>query len=247
LYAANTVGAILGSLCAGIVLIPWLGFRSAVVLLVCVNAAIGAALSMRVRGRALPVLTASVVLGVLAILGVPRQVVLATIQKAFPGEEIVYYRENPSATVFVTRSPDDERWVHFSDQRGSGGTLNLPGHRFWGHLPSLLCQRRGSACVICFGSGITLGALATHPFERIVCAETCERIGEAARWFPENHGVLDDRRVHLVTDDGRNVLLGVGEKFDVIVSEPPLLETAGVVNLFTRDFYDVVKARLTPG
>jgi hypothetical protein len=147
----------------------------------------------------------------------------------------------------VTRSADDERWVWFSDQRGSGGTLNLPGHRFWGHLPSLLAARRDSAAVICFGSGITLGSIGTHPYKRIVCAEICEKIDGPARWFPENHGVLDDPRVQLVTDDGRNVLLGTGESFDVIVSEPPLLETAGVVNLFTREFYEIVKSRLTPG
>jgi spermidine synthase len=248
LYAANTLGAILGSLASGFALIPGLGFRNTVVALVALNAVVAAAVALRgTAARRVAAVLASAALAAGAAVALPDAVFLSTIRRVFPREEIVYYREFPSATVFVTRSPEAERWVHFSDKRASGGTMNLPGHRFWGHLPALLADRRDTACVICFGSGITVGSVARHPFDRIVCAEICEGIREPARFFPENHGVLDDPRVRLVTDDGRNVLLGTAQTFDVIVSEPPLLETAGVVNLFTREFYELVRERLAPG
>ena len=247
LYAANTLGAVLGSLAAGFLLVPRLGFRGSVLLIVGLNALIAASLALRSRRLRIAVPTAAILLVVGAVVAVPRDIFLSTIQRAFPHEKIIHYEEEPSATVFVTRTRDDERWVHFSDRRASGGTMNLPGHRIWGHLPAMLSEKRESALVICFGSGITLGAVATHPFKRIVCAEISEGIRDAAAFFPENHGVLDDPRVQLVTDDGRNVLLGTRESFDVIVSEPPLLETAGVVNLFTREFYELVRTRLNPG
>ncbi len=247
LYAANTVGAIAGSVGVGFVLIPLLGVRTTVVALIGLNAAVAIATgrSAARHGRAIAVVAAAAAIAFATLL--PHDVFLTAVRRTFPDEEILYYREFPSATVFVTRSEHDERWVHFSDQRASGGTMNLPGHRFWGHLPSLLAERRRSALVITFGSGITLGAVATHPFREIVCAEICEGIREPAKLFPENHDVLGDPRVRLVIDDGRNYVLGTDRRFDVVVSEPPLLETAGVVNLYTEEFYDLVKRRLAPG
>ncbi len=247
LYAGNTVGAIAGSLVVGFLVVPALGVRNSVVAMIAVNAAVAAAMALRGTPRRTAIAGMAATLAVVAAVALPSDVFLSAVKRSFPNDEIVYYREFPSATVFVTRSEDGERWMHFSDKRASGGTMNLPGHRFWGHLPALLAKERRSALVIAFGSGLTLGAVATHPFEDVACAEICEGIREPARLFPESGGVLDDPRVRLIFDDGRNVVLGTGKTFDVIVAEPPLLETAGVVNLYTEEFYRLVKDRLSPG
>jgi spermidine synthase len=60
--------------------------------------------------------------------------------------------------------------------------------------------------------------------------------------------VLDDPRLNLVNNDGRNsVLLAAPASYDVIVSEPPNPWISGVANLFTKDFLEVGKTRLKPG
>jgi len=246
LYACNTLGAIAGALTTGLILVPYLGLSGTLMTLAGLNGMLFVLIGQRRQRSRLFLPLGILTLGTLLFLA-PRDAFLKMLRMSCGDGELIYYREEPSATLFVTRSPENERWVHFSDGRGSGGTYNLPGHRFWGHLPALLARERRSACVICFGSGITLGAVASHPFEKIVCAEICEGIREPARLFPENRNVLDDPRVRLVTDDGRNVLFGSADRFDVIVNEPPLLETAGVVNLFSREFYHLVRSRLAPG
>jgi hypothetical protein len=73
-------------------------------------------------------------------------------------------------------------------------------------------------------------------------------VRDAAPFFREtNHDVLEDPRVELVINDGRNFLLGTHERFDVIRSDPPELHTAGVVNLYTQEFYEMVRDHLRPG
>ncbi len=59
-----------------------------------------------------------------------------------------------------------------------------------------------------------------------------------------NHNVFSDPRVHRVVDDGRHFLLSTDQRFDVVSFEPPPPRAAGVVNLSSRDFYALVKAKL---
>ena len=47
--------------------------------------------------------------------------------------------------------------------------------------------------------------------------------------------------------DGRNVLLARPKKYDVIVSDPSDIWVAGVGNLFTREFYEIARARAEAG
>jgi spermidine synthase len=51
---------------------------------------------------------------------------------------------------------------------------------------------------------------------------------------------------HTIIDDGRNFLLTTHETYDVILLEPPEMFTAGVVNLYTREFYEQARAHLAP-
>ena len=104
--------------------------------------------------------------------------------------------------------------------------------------------------MIGLASGITAGAVTLiDDVERLDVVELEPAIEEAARFFETwNHGVLDDPRVDLITNDGRNhVLLTPPETYDVIVSEPSNPWISGVSNLFTREFLEMGKRRLKPG
>jgi hypothetical protein len=50
--------------------------------------------------------------------------------------------------------------------------------------------------------------------------------------------------VHLTIQDGRNFLLTSDERYDVIRLDPPELHTAGVVNLYTREFFELARDHL---
>jgi spermidine synthase len=69
-------------------------------------------------------------------------------------------------------------------------------------------------------------------------------VRETAPFFWTNDRVLENPKVRLVTDDGRNYLLRTRTKYQVIELDPPEIFTADVVNLYTREFYALALAAL---
>jgi len=72
---------------------------------------------------------------------------------------------------------------------------------------------------------------------------------DATRFFETwNHDALDDPRVNVLGNDGRNqLLLTPPGTYDVIVAEPSNPWLTGVSNLFTREFFEMGKSRLKKG
>jgi hypothetical protein len=130
--------------------------------------------------------------------------------------------------------------------RGASGTTSFRGGWLYARLPLLLHPGPESALVIGFGIGNTLGAASLHPLETLDGVERSSEVVRAAGIFREtNHDVAANPDVRIVIEDGRNDLLGTSKTYDVITEEPPLVHTAGVVNLYSRDFYELCRDRLT--
>jgi spermidine synthase len=126
----------------------------------------------------------------------------------------------------------------------------MPGRRYMAslaHLPMLFQESPKEALVVCFGTGTTAGTFTRYPsLESLTVVDLNKDVLDAARLFESsNYGVVGDPRVHLTVDDGRHFLLATPRRFDVISFEPPPPTAAGVVSLYTREFYELVAARLT--
>lgn len=249
LYAANTAGNVAGALLVGFGAIGWVGVRHSLIGMVALNLALAAAVvgwgtrSRRARwvaiGAAVGALTA-------VHLAVPGRLFYHSIAK--PGDEIVYYREGASDTVAVLGRPGPPplRSLIYSDGRGASGTWTLAWNLYLGHLPMLLHPDPREVLHICIGAGNSLAAVARHAPARIDAVELSPHVREAARFFWTNEGVLDDPSVRFIAEDGRNFLLRSRDRYDVISMEPPVLFTAGVVNLYTQEFYELVRRHLEP-
>ena len=70
-----------------------------------------------------------------------------------------------------------------------------------------------------------------------------DRLSRSAR-NSRHSGVLEDPRVHVIPTDGRNYILATPEQYDVITAEPSNPWIAGVANLYTREFYQIVKSKI---
>jgi spermidine synthase len=104
------------------------------------------------------------------------------------------------------------------------------------------------ALVVGWGSGMTVGAALQSSLERIEAVELERAVIDGAAVFrPYNHGADRDPRVRIVDNDGRNYLEMTGEQYDVVISEPSNPWITGASNLFTREFFTAVRARLAPG
>ena len=247
LYAANTAGNIAGALLIGFGAIGWFGVRHSLVGMVALNLALAAAVAgRRPAARRTQGLAICAAVGALAAvhLGIPERLFYRSIAKA--GDEIVYYREGASDTVAVLGHPGPEpfRTLIYSDGRGASGTWTLPWNLYLGHLPMLLHPDPREVLHICIGAGNSLAAIARHGPARIDAVELSPHVREAARFFWTNDGVLDDPSVHFIAEDGRNFLLRSRDRYDVISMEPPLIFTAGVIDLYTQEFYALVRQHL---
>jgi len=247
-YVANTLGSILGSLCVGFGLLPWLGVRGAFTVLIAVNLLLAAWLclagSRGLQGR-LTAAVAGVVLVALLVL-VPEDLFRGQFEDRFGS--LLFYREEVTDTVMVTEAENGSRVIRYADGRGTAGTATYVEDRMYAHIPMLLHPGAKRVLQIGFGVGNTLSSVAQHPIESAICVELSPGVIDAAPFFAEsNRNVLSDPRVRLVVHDGRNYILTSDEEFDVIRMDPPELHTAGVVNLYTKEFLELARDHLAEG
>jgi len=70
-----------------------------------------------------------------------------------------------------------------------------------------------------------------------------DRLSRNAR-HSRHSSVLEDPRVHVIPTDGRNYILATPKFYDVITAEPSNPWIAGIANLYTREFYRVIKSKI---
>jgi len=117
-------------------------------------------------------------------------------------------------------------------------------------MPALLHPQPRSVLVVGFGAGVTAGSFTLHPdVQRIVICEIEPLIPPVAtRYFGrENYNVLHDPRTEMVYDDARHYVLTTPEKFDIITSDPIHPWVKGSATLYTKEYFEMVKAHLNPG
>ncbi len=272
-YAANTIGTIVGATAAGFVLIPALGVRNTVVATGLLELALGVVLVLGLgglrsgtrRALAVPLIAA---LAVLPFVRPPWDPLLMNSGvymnlQDFPKDatwndfldvvkrhtKLVYAREGMTASVLVADEPRyDNRFLAVNGKIEASTAADMETQLMVGHLPLLLHTDPHDVLVVGLASGITVGAVATHPVDDIRVVEIEPAMVPAARLFDKQNGhVLDDPRVHLSINDARNELEFSPATYDVIVSEPsnPWMTVAS--NLFTEDFFKMARTRLRPG
>jgi len=247
-YTANTAGSILGSLVVGFVAIPFLGVRGTFLALMLSNLLLGIALCAAAGPGGMRLVIGAFGAGAMALVAlvIPQDVFREGFARRFG--ELIYFKEEVTDTVMVTEDARGDRMIRYGDGRGTAGTMTVREDRMYAHIPMLLHPDPRRILSICFGVGNSLSALAQHPIEWIDAVELSPGVVGAAPLFTAtNRNVLADPRVHLTIVDGRNFLLTSHDQYDVIRLDPPELHTAGIVNLYTREFYELARDHLLPG
>lgn len=267
IYAVNTCGGILGSFLAGFWLIPQIGLPWTIVTAAAMNAA-AAGLVFGAPGTAGAsrrlALSAAGIAGLLVLAArvvVPtwqRQAMAAgvylsaaqyqgtSVARGMAGTKLVYYKDSLHTTVTVHQS-GDTLFLKVGGKTDASTGLDMSTQALSAHIPMLLHPRPQRVLVIGLGSGVTLGHAGRYPVTTLDCAEIDPAVVEGARFFTaKNYGVHDDPRTRLFIVDGRNFLLAAEGTYDVLISEPSNPWMSGLAYLFTREFYDLAKARLAP-
>jgi spermidine synthase len=113
----------------------------------------------------------------------------------------------------------------------------------------LLNKNPKKVFVLGTGSGMTLGATSVHPsVEQITLAEIEPKVLGVAKTFAVyNHYVLDNPKLRIVFNDGRNFLLTTKEKFDVITADPVHPWFSGAGYLYSSEYFKLAAEHLNPG
>lgn len=279
-YQANTVGGMVGAALAGLVLLPVLGIRGtlAVVVAGCLGAAwlasgayasagpVGVSARRALRGT----LTVSVGISALWLVRPPMWdplLVTAGMYKyasdlaeptregvdAFAREpyRLLFYEEGAATVVTVAQAHRSGNvWLANNGKIEASTTGDMPTQLLVSILPLMLAPERREVAMIGLASGISAGAaLLFDDVERLTVVELEPATARAARLFSSwNRSVLDDPRLDLRFDDGRNHLFRTPpHRYDVVISEPSNPWISGVSNLFTAEFFAMARQRLRPG
>jgi spermidine synthase len=117
------------------------------------------------------------------------------------------------------------------------------------HLPMLLHKKPQKVLVIGLGSGMTLGAVSVHSsIEEITLVEIEPKVLGVARIFGAyNHNVLQNPKLKVIVNDGRNFLMTTKDKFDLITADPIHPWFRGASYLYTTEYFKLVSEHLLPG
>lgn len=272
-YAVNTVGAIVGAFCTGFILIPRAGTKHTILFAAALCVVVAGLAYQPPERLSDGDVRRSVAVGVTALLVVmlvvfaPRMNlenlsvgaydslirVLAKTREGVneraekgPGfHKLLMYEEGPTSTVSV-RKDWDITSLAINGRTNASDREDMPTQVMLGQLPLLLAPSIKNGLVIGFASGVSAGAMLQSPIESLECLELEPATIDASRFFEHvNNRPLDDPRLRLIIDDARTYLRVTNTHFDIIVSEPSHPWVSGVANLFTREFFELGRDRLT--
>jgi spermidine synthase len=250
--AINTLASMAGSLLAGFFLLPALGSQRA-----CGAIALAYATAALFVPAPRKRLVGVMALGAcLLILAVPRW----DLARLSSGTNVYFERQPEQGRVIwidedlhggvvtVTRGADiTTLWTNGKYQGDTG--WQMTPQRGFADFPAMFVPSFGRALVIGLGTGVTVQETASYPFDRIDVAELSPGIVKAAGLFFSgvNGRILDDPRVHVRLEDGRNLLVVEKDRYDLITVELTSIWFSGAANLYNEEFYGVAATKLTEG
>lgn len=272
-YGANTVGNITGAFIGGFILIPFIGIQHTIIFAVATNILVSCIFLMLTQGfKPLIrwVVAAAVVVaigtGITAVpewdaarmsfgpyhnaLRLSRETALSrsALEKMEAASKVLFHKEGLTTTVTVKEVAKGVRALYINGKPDASSHADLPHQVLVAHVPLMFHTRPRTALVIGLASGISVGSAGRYPLEKIDCVEISPAMLEACRYFDAyNYQILDDPRVQVIVNDGRNHLLLTDRTYDVIISQPSNPYIAGVADLFTREYFELCHMRLNEG
>jgi spermidine synthase len=165
--------------------------------------------------------------------------------------DIIYTGEGMNAFVAVSQLPSGVRNYHNAGKvQASSEPQDMRLQRMLGHMTTLIPEHPKKVVVIGCGAGVTAGAVSIGvglENETIAEIEPLVPYSVDEYFGPYNFEVIKNPKVHVHIDDARHFLLTTHEKFDALTSDPLDPWVKGAATLYTKEFFDVVKEHLNPG
>jgi spermidine synthase len=276
LYSYNTLGSLVGALVAGYAALFWLELHHVYRTLVIASALAALMLTARTL-PGLRIAAVAAVIAVVAITttaapwsperlsaglylrrseteltGAGADAYFASAAVGTRDARVLFYDDDPTTSVAVVEMDHAEAGTSLSIKVNGKSDGNVPGDNITmgmlALLPALVVDAPRRSFVVGYGTGVTVGELASlDTMQEVVVAEISSAVLEAAPLFRE-HNLNADRldNVRLVRSDAYRALLRSTGQFDVIVSEPSNPWISGVEMLLSTEFLEAARDRLSP-
>jgi len=258
LYFYNTLGSMVGPIAAGFISIPLVGVVKGLMITGLVNLFLAlfgwvVVVEKNFKRKKLLlgfglIIAAFILLPF--IMGKSTQVLPPSVFRTPNNpQELKYYKETADGTVSVVEDINTGvRSCYVNNSAVCGTTYDaLKVVHYMGHLPMIINPNAKKALIIGFGIGVTTSAAAQHPLDSIDCVEICPGVKESAPLFEQfNRRVWENPKINFIAGDGRNYLLLTREKYDMISCDP-VHPTLGSGSLYTKEYFELCKSRLTEG
>jgi spermidine synthase len=252
--AWNTVGAIVGAVGAGFVLIPMLKYEGAVKVAVAINVGLAFVATVAIPPRRISYAIGTAAMLVWLLVGFSPSAPNALLRISSINDErsgdIRYYDVGRSATVLML---ERDGYFYLRTNGLPEAAIDLKGappskrsQQLLATLPILARPGTESMLIVGFGGGVIVEEIPLSVNE-VDIVELEPKVIEANRSIGADRNIdpLLDTRVNVVINDARNALRLTDKHYDAIVSQPSHPWTAGASHLYTREFMALVRSRLT--
>lgn len=258
---ANTIGSAIGTGLATFLLLPVLGVEysifvlSLVYILVALLVTLNSRTMRRVKiGYLAPALTLLLVV-VLFPYGTMNRNYEIFSDNAFANEQLVAVKEGVNETLQYYRKDKFGQPLEFrlvtNGHSMSGTTFASQRYmRMYVHMPYLLRDEIKSVLQISYGVGVTAEAAVALPaMERYDVVDISRDVLSMSDIIHAASGVYpqQDPRTRVHVEDGRFFLQTTKNRYDLITAEPPPPKNAGVVSLYSQEYFELMHTRLNEG
>ena len=267
LSAWNAMGCVLGALFATFLLLPRLGSEVSDLLIVSTYAVLGVLLIFAARPaprvRLLSLLFALACVGFISTRGAWNPLELTSGENVYfrthqvwPESKLLLFHEDAYGGITTVVETPPRKGGYGRAYRTLLTNGKFQGNDAWeaeaqvgfALIPILQTRQQRSALVIGYGTGHSAEVVRAMGFDETVVAEIAPGILAGAELFQHLNGdVLSDPRTRLALEDGRNLMLLDPRRYDLITMEISSVWFAGATNLYSREFYELARARLETG
>jgi predicted membrane-bound spermidine synthase len=253
---ANTIGAAVGPPLAALVLLPRLGTERAIFALALIYGVV-ALCTMRLSSSATRIKIAMAILTAIVMIRFPFGLAAAyqtRVAGAYAGDgsRVVATREGPIESILLMQQQWMGKPVYtrlVTNGFSMSGTA-IPGQRYMKYFvywPAMVHRRPVERIlVICYGVGVTASAATDVTTAKSIDIVELSRdvVAMSDVIYANDRDPLRDPRVALHVEDGRHFLQTTAERFDLITGEPPPPRTPGSVDIYTREYFTLIRDRL---
>ena len=262
-YGWNTLGSIIGSAGGGLLLLPLLQLKGALVTAALLDFAIGFILLVVYRKRFRYSVMFYVLVGVMIMPSLfvkfdPSLItsgVFRSYKNMHPNEKIqvidgktatISFHESPVHYYVKTNGKADASMSKNREAPISSDELTQAATAF---MPMAVKTEPYDAAMVGFGSGMGAHYLLADPLLKdFDCVEIEQAMMDLAKGFyPWNYRGYDDPRIHIFIDDATTFFHTNRRKYDMIVSVPSNPWVSGVAGLFAHEFYAKMRRYMKPG